>query len=76
MDKKNVRTESENLWIALYCDSDDAHEIANNQAFTANDLWIRIEGVVGIFLGYSCLQVTFDFIFAEGNLWYYNSIPF
>ena len=59
-DKRNVRTVSPSLWIAPCYDSDEFKEIVNNQAFTANDLWIQIGGVAGIFLGYFCLQVTLE----------------
>ena len=60
MDKRHVRTMSHNMWITFYYDSDEYKEVLNNQAFTANDLWSQIGGIVGIFLGYSCLQVTFN----------------
>ena len=68
LDNMNVRTESQNVWITLYYYSDELQEIANNQAFTANDLWSRIGGVVGIFLGYSCLKVTLNFTFKIDKL--------
>ena len=60
MDKRHVRTMSHNMWITFYYDSDEYKEVLNNQAFTANDLWSQIGGIVGIFLGYSCLQVAFN----------------
>ena len=68
LDNMNVRTESQNVWITLYYYSDELQEIANNQAFTANDLWSRIGGVVGIFLGYFCLKVTLNFTFKIDKL--------
>mgnify|MGYP001199514832 CR=1 FL=1 len=57
MDKRHVRTMSHNMWITFYYDSDEYKEILNNQAFTANDLWSQIGGIVGIMLGFSFLQV-------------------
>ena len=41
-------------------DADEFLEIANNVAYPEYDLWSQIGGIVGIFLGYSILQVTFE----------------
>ena len=55
--KRNIRTLDYRLWLAFYYDADEFKEILNSQAFTVNDLWSQIGGFVGIFLGFSCLQV-------------------
>ena len=55
--KRDVHSKGHKLWLSFYYDADEYKEILNNQAFTTNDLWSQIGGIVGIFLGYSCLQV-------------------
>ena len=42
----------------MHFDADEYLEIVNNEAYTEYDLWSQIGGIVGIFLGYSILQVT------------------
>ena len=59
INKRDVRTVDHKLWLSFYYDADEYKEILNNRAFTTNDLWSQIGGIVGIFLGYSCLQVLF-----------------
>ena len=49
------------LSCIFYFEADRFKEIVNYQAFTLGDLWSQIGGFVGIFLGYSCLQVNMKF---------------
>ena len=64
MNMRNVKTVGHKLWLAFYYDADEYKEIVNNQAFTPRDLWSQIGGFVGIFLGFSCLQVTENNLFS------------
>ena len=56
--ERNKRTIETKLWLGFYYDADEYLEIVNNEAYTEYDLWSQIGGIVGIFLGYSILQVT------------------
>ena len=58
INKRNERTIETKLWLGFYYDADEYLEIVNNEAYTEYDLWSQIGGIVGIFLGYSILQVT------------------
>ena len=60
INKRNERTVQHKLWLGFYYDADEFLEIVNNAAYTEYDLWSQIGGIVGIFLGYSILQVTFE----------------
>lgn len=51
------------LSCVFYFEADRFKEIVNHQAFTLGDLWSQIGGFVGIFLGYSCLQVNTIFLY-------------
>ena len=63
INKRNVRSVGMvGVWLAFYYDADEYKEIVNNQAFTINDEWSQIGGYVGIFLGYSCLQVYMNIL--------------
>ena len=57
INKRNERTISHKLWLGFYYDADEFLEIVNNEAYSSYDLWSQIGGIVGIFLGYSILQV-------------------
>ena len=58
INKRDVRTVDHKLWLGFHYDADEFLEIVNNEAYTEYDLWSQIGGIVGIFLGYSILQVT------------------
>ena len=59
--KRNERSVNHKLWLGFYYDADEDLEILNNEAYTSYDLWSQMGGIVGIFLGYSILQVTFEY---------------
>ena len=59
VNKRNERAYGNRLWLGFYYDSDEYIEIQNNEAYTSYDLWSQIGGIVGIFLGYSILQVNY-----------------
>ena len=60
INKRNERLFDNRLWLGFYYDSDEYIEIQNNEAYTSYDLWSQIGGIVGIFLGYSILQVNYS----------------
>ena len=49
--------EKPHLSCIFYFEADRFKEIRNFQAFNLGEMWSQIGGFVGIFLGYSCLQV-------------------
>ena len=49
--------EKPHLSCIFYFEADRFKEIHNYQAFNLGEMWSQIGGFVGIFLGYSCLQV-------------------
>ena len=60
INKRNERSADHKLWLGFYYDADEYLEILNNEAYTSYDLWSQIGGIVGIFLGYSILQVALE----------------
>ena len=61
--KRNERTVDHRLWLGFYYDADEFIEIVNNEAYTYYDLWSQIGGLVGMYLGYSLLQVNLKKLF-------------
>ena len=55
--RRRVVMDYHRIFIVVHYDATHFKEITNNRAFTTFDLWSQIGGFVGIFLGYSCLQV-------------------
>ena len=49
--------EKPHISCIFYFEADRFKEIHNHQAFNLAEMWSQIGGFVGIFLGYSCLQV-------------------
>ena len=60
INKRNERTVDHRLWLGFYYDADEFLEIVNNEAYSSYDLWSQIGGIIGIFLGYSILQVIYN----------------
>ena len=48
LDNRNVRAESQNMWITLYCNSNEVQEIENNRAFTPTTCGAKLEMLLDI----------------------------
>ena len=60
--------EKPHLSCIFYFEADRFKEIVNHQAFDLGEMWSQIGGFVGIFLGYSCLQVNKNYKVSFHNL--------